>query len=535
MPVDLRLALGVLTKARLLEVASKESHEGPTRKRKDEIVEALASSGRVALDQLLAHYTRDELKSACEAAGLSTKGREKAVIVARLLGDDDSALPSPSPPITTRSATTRSAKKSAPNKNGSLGFEQELWKAADLLRNNMDPAEYKHVVLGLLFLKYIEDAFEERRNELFLAVSDPSSEYFTPDEADREPEIAGLLEDPDEYLAANVFWVPEEARWSYLRSKAKQPEIGKLVDGAMDAIERDNPSLKGVLPKVYALPNLDKTNLGKLIDIVSGIGLGSKEHKDKDTLGRVHVVDVQLDHVGLRPPELPHAHQAAVPTDHAPRPGLHHQRLRLTEPPQAGHDGGQVLGPVRARVGRVLVEVPQGHSQDREPRRGLVGAGGFRGRRAGVRGRVQVGPPSGRVGPDAGDGPDLECVFGMNSGRGIQDVASLADPGGGFIFQCSPPQGRPGSPSPGARTENSRRTPRKHRATLFDGKEGKPLRATDLPARRAVFRRRFEFVTPPARKTNPVQGSWDRPGARRASGWPVIPVTPPRPGSSGGA
>jgi len=172
--------------------------------------------------------------------------------------------------------------------NASLGFEQELWKAADLLRNNMDPAEYKHVVLGLLFLKYIEDAFEERRGELFFAVSDPNSEYYVENEEDRDPEIAGLLEDPDEYLAENVFWVPEEARWTYIRSKAKQPEIGKIVDAAMDAIERDNTSLKGVLPKVYALPNLDKTNLGKLIDIVSGIGLGSKEHRAKDTLGRVY-------------------------------------------------------------------------------------------------------------------------------------------------------------------------------------------------------------------------------------------------------
>jgi type I restriction enzyme M protein len=173
-------------------------------------------------------------------------------------------------------------------KNGNLGFEQKLWQAADALRNNMDPAEYKHVVLGLLFLKYIEDSFEERRNELAFGVSDPGSEFFVENEADREAEIAALLEDADEYTAANVFWVPEEARWSFLQAKAKTPEIGKLVDGAMDAIERENRSLKGVLPKVYALPGLNKDNLGKLIDIVSGIGLGSKEHRDKDTLGRVY-------------------------------------------------------------------------------------------------------------------------------------------------------------------------------------------------------------------------------------------------------
>ena len=282
MTITKKQALETLTKARLLEVADELDLPGLTRKHKDEVVEEVVSSRAATLPELLALFSRAELKTACEAVGLSTKGREKAVIVERLLG----AAPPPAPAQPTK--TKSPAKKSMTNNNASLGFEQELWKTADLLRNNMDPAEYKHVVLGLLFLKYIEDSFEERRSELVFAVSDPSSEYYVPDEADREPEIAGLLEDPDEYLAENVFWVPEEARWTYIRSKAKQPEIGKIVDAAMDAIERDNTSLKGVLPKVYALPNLDKTNLGKLIDIVSGIGLGSKEHKDKDTLGRVY-------------------------------------------------------------------------------------------------------------------------------------------------------------------------------------------------------------------------------------------------------
>ncbi len=282
MTITKKQALETLTKARLLEVADALDLPGLTRKHKDEVVEAVVSSRAATLPELLALFSRAELKSACEAVGKSTKGREKALIIARLLGGESPSAPDqPSKP-------KRTAKKSMTNNNASLGFEQELWKTADLLRNNMDPAEYKHVVLGLLFLKYIEDSFEERRSELVFAVSDPSSEYYVPNEADREPEIAGLLEDPDEYLAENVFWVPEEARWTYIRSKAKQPEIGKIVDAAMDAIERDNTSLKGVLPKVYALPNLDKTNLGKLIDIVSGIGLGSKEHKDKDTLGRVY-------------------------------------------------------------------------------------------------------------------------------------------------------------------------------------------------------------------------------------------------------
>ncbi|MCB9735363.1 MAG: SAM-dependent DNA methyltransferase [Deltaproteobacteria bacterium] len=173
-------------------------------------------------------------------------------------------------------------------RTGSLGFESKLWDAADLLRNNMDPAEYKHVVLGLLFLKYIEDAFEERRDALRAAVADPDSDYFVADPAARDDELDDLLEDRDEYTAENVFWVPEPARWSFIRAQATQPTIGKTLDDAMDAIERDNPKLRGVLPKVYALPNLDKHSLGKLIDLVSGIGLGQKEHRDKDTLGRVY-------------------------------------------------------------------------------------------------------------------------------------------------------------------------------------------------------------------------------------------------------
>ena len=173
-------------------------------------------------------------------------------------------------------------------RTGSLGFEAKLWEAADLLRNNMDPAEYKHVVLGLLFLKYIEDAFEERRAALTAAVNDPKSDYYIAKEKDREDQLEALLEDRDEYTAENVFFVPPEARWTYLRGQAKQPTIGRALDDAMDKIERENPTLRGVLPQVYALPNLDKHALGQLIDLVSGIGLGTKEHQDKDTLGRVY-------------------------------------------------------------------------------------------------------------------------------------------------------------------------------------------------------------------------------------------------------
>ena len=174
------------------------------------------------------------------------------------------------------------------NRTGSLGFEEKLWQAADMMRNNMDPAEYKHVVLGLLFLKYIGDAFEERREALGAAVANPDSDYYVEDDQERLEELEALLEDRDEYTAENVFWVPRESRWSHIQAQAKQPEIGKLLDQAMDAIERENQTLKGVLPKIYAMPNLNKQALGKLIDLVSTIGLGTQEHRDKDTLGRVY-------------------------------------------------------------------------------------------------------------------------------------------------------------------------------------------------------------------------------------------------------
>jgi type I restriction enzyme M protein len=157
------------------------------------------------------------------------------------------------------------------NSGGELGFEAKLWAAADALRSNMDAAEYKHVVLGLIFLKYISDAFEAKHAEL---------------ESQR---VQGAdPEDPDEYGAANIFWVPKEARWSQLKANAPQPTIGKLVDDAMIAIERDNPSLKGVLPKEFAKPGLDKQRLGQLINLVSDIGLGSPADRAKDILGRVY-------------------------------------------------------------------------------------------------------------------------------------------------------------------------------------------------------------------------------------------------------
>src|SRR6184192_4745065 len=154
-----------------------------------------------------------------------------------------------------------------------IGFEAKLWLAADKLRSNMDAAEYKHVVLGLIFLKYISDSFEEQHAKLIAG----------------EGEYAGANpEDPDEYRAENVFWVPPAARWTYLQNSAKQPTIGKIVDDAMVAIERDNPRLKGILPKDYARPALDKNRLGELIDLIGTIGMGDKADRAKDILGRVY-------------------------------------------------------------------------------------------------------------------------------------------------------------------------------------------------------------------------------------------------------
>jgi type I restriction enzyme M protein len=159
---------------------------------------------------------------------------------------------------------------STKSSNGAnLGFEQKLWAAADKLRGHMDASEYKHVVLGLIFLKYISDAFEERHGEL-------------------QKEKHADPEDRDEYAGANVFWVPKKARWPHLQANAKQAEIGKIIDEAMLAIEKDNPQLKGVLSKDYARPALDKQRLGELIDLVGTIGLGDKENRSKDILGRVY-------------------------------------------------------------------------------------------------------------------------------------------------------------------------------------------------------------------------------------------------------
>ena len=162
------------------------------------------------------------------------------------------------------------AAREAP-RGAATGHEAELWRMADTLRGSMDAAEYKHVVLGLLFLKYISDTFEEMRVRL---------------EAERAQ--GADPEDPDEYRADNIFWVPPEARWLHLKAQARQSTVGQLVDDAMAGTERDNPALKDVLPKDYARPALDKQRLGQLIDLISDITVGDRDARSNDVLGRVY-------------------------------------------------------------------------------------------------------------------------------------------------------------------------------------------------------------------------------------------------------
>ena len=164
----------------------------------------------------------------------------------------------------------RRRSKSQAQASADPDYRSELWRMADALRGSMDAAEYKHVVLGLIFLKYISDAFEERRAQVL---------------ADWDEEAA---EDRDEYIAENIFWVPPEARWQRLQAQARQPSIGRAVDDAMSAIERDNPALKDVLPKDYARPALDKTRLGQVVDVVSNIKVGGADARATDVLGNVY-------------------------------------------------------------------------------------------------------------------------------------------------------------------------------------------------------------------------------------------------------
>lgn len=198
---------------------------------------------------------------------------------------------------TAKKETTKAApKKSAPKAKKAQtleDIEKKLWQAADKLRANMDAAEYKHVVLGLIFLKYVSDSFDEFRENLKKELTDPKHEHYY--EGASEEDIETELEDRDYYKSNNIFWVPQNARWhgntvtgyKGIQDKAKQSDIGKTIDDAMDAIEKDNPKLKGVLPKDFARrqPNI---RLGELVDLISTIGFNDSEHHSKDILGHVY-------------------------------------------------------------------------------------------------------------------------------------------------------------------------------------------------------------------------------------------------------
>ena len=242
------------------------------RRVKAQLVDVLAGSRKVRLDELLPGLSRNRLKELCRAFNLDDSGRKKADLVARLVGpapvlkiDRGQAPPAVSRPVAETPVLP------AETQGATTGHEAELWRMADALRGSMDAAEYKHVVLGLIFLKYISDAFEEMHARL-----------------EGEQDEGADLEDPDEYRAKNIFWVPPEARWSHLKAQAKQPVVGRLVDDAMAAIERDNSVLKDVLPKDYARPALDKQRLGQLIDMISNIRVGDADARSKDVLGRVY-------------------------------------------------------------------------------------------------------------------------------------------------------------------------------------------------------------------------------------------------------
>ncbi len=260
-----------------MEVADRRAKAG--------LVEAVTLSRKAALPAVLEPLARDRLKELCRELGLQDAGREKAVLIARLCGTpppsaEPHAEDAPTPLKAKDSATATAAAPRSPKgpsrasvppgSGATLGFEAKLWGTADKLRNNMDAAEYKHVVLGLIFLKYISDAFEEKYAELQASGESP--------------------EERDHYLAENIFWVPAEARWSYLQGLSKQPSIGKLVDDAMTAIEREprNATLRGVLPHNYSRAALDKQRLGELIDLIGTIGLGDKGNRSRDVLGRVY-------------------------------------------------------------------------------------------------------------------------------------------------------------------------------------------------------------------------------------------------------
>ncbi len=226
-----------------------------------------AGNGRLRDSLGWAEATYDAVKGELIDDGVVIPGRGRGGSVS-LAGAEKMETVREKPPAPVRASATP-ARANGNGKGGDLGFEAELFKAADKLRGNMEPSDYKHVALGLIFLKHISDSFEAKHSALLA-------------ERGADPE------DRDEYAADNVFWVPPTARWTHLQANAKQPSIGKMIDEAMIAIEKDNENLKGVLPKDYARPALNAVMLGELIDLISGIALGAERGEARDVLGRVY-------------------------------------------------------------------------------------------------------------------------------------------------------------------------------------------------------------------------------------------------------
>ena len=242
---------------------------------KAQLIDALVGCEAAPIEEILGDWYRDDLKALCRTFDIDDSGKKKADLIARLTASTEAVEGEGTQGRKPQRAHGRAPKEQgeaatrADANGATTGYEAKLWAMADALRGSMDASEYKHVALGLIFLKYISDAFEAKRAELL------------------EEELADA-EDPEEYLAENVFWVPKVARWSHLQAKAKQPTIGKDIDDAMLAIEASNASLKGVLPKEYARPALNKVMLGELIDLVSGIGMAEEANRSRDILGRVY-------------------------------------------------------------------------------------------------------------------------------------------------------------------------------------------------------------------------------------------------------
>jgi type I restriction enzyme M protein len=221
-----------------------------------------------------------DARDALIAQGVLQKGRGRGGSVKRSEADGSAVAAKPA----AVKKPAHSAEKAAVSSMDDL--KKTLWATADKLRANMDAAEYKHIVLGLIFLKYISDSFASRRAELERKLTDESDDYYLGDD---DPELlAAELEDRDYYREVNVFWVPEVARWESIRSAAKQADIGKRIDDALAAIEAENPRLKNILDKRYARAQLPDGKLGELVDLVSTIGFGDDTGKARDLLGQVY-------------------------------------------------------------------------------------------------------------------------------------------------------------------------------------------------------------------------------------------------------